>query len=483
MRTAAEIFGYCALSYFIAQSLCSVAFLSVAWREVTRHLRRRHYDRVAGAFASPLTPAISILVPAFNEEPGIVESVRSLLGLRYPEITVIVVNDGSTDGTLQRLIEEFALKPVRREQKDGLPTERIRAVYASARTRELIVIDKENGGKADALNAGLNAVRTDYFCAVDADAVLEEDALIRVAAPILEDPERVIATGGIVRVANGCTIAAGRVTRVALPASRLAGIQIVEYIRAFLIGRVAWSRMQALLIVSGAFGLFRRDAVEEVGGYSRETIGEDMELVVRLHHHMRRERRDYRIEFVADPVCWTEAPEKMGILGRQRRRWQSGLTETLWRHRQIAGNPRFGAVGVLAFPYFILFELLGPFIELTSYFLVPVAVATGLLSLSFLIGFFVVSLLLGIVMSIAALTLEEFGFNRLRGADVGRLVRLATLETFGFRQVLAWYRALGTVDAICRTTRWGAMPRIGLGHGIEGISDRSLGPGVDLADK
>jgi cellulose synthase/poly-beta-1,6-N-acetylglucosamine synthase-like glycosyltransferase len=340
------------------------------------------------------------------------------------------------------------------------------------------VIDKDNGGKADALNAGLNATRTDYFCAVDADAVLDEDALIRVAGPILEDPETVVATGGIVRIANGCRITNGRVTDVRLSANRLVGIQIVEYIRAFLIGRVTWSRLHSLLIISGAFGLFRRDVVERIGGYARDTIGEDMELVMRLHRHLREHGERYRIEFVADPVCWTEAPETLRVLGRQRRRWQSGLTESLWRHRRMMFDRTYGSVGFLAYPYFVLFEFLGPFIELASYAIVPFAAATGLLSVTVLMAFLVASVLLGLVMSIAALTLEEFGFNRLSGAEVRRLIGLAVLETFGYRQILAWHRVRGTIDAIRGRTSWGAMPRVGLGLNAD---DTALPAGISQA--
>jgi cellulose synthase/poly-beta-1,6-N-acetylglucosamine synthase-like glycosyltransferase len=466
MTLTVQIIGVLSLAYFVAQSVFSLGFLGVAWRDVTRYLRRPERTAIDHALSSPLTPAVSLIVPAYNEEMGIVASVQSLLGLRYPDLTVIVVNDGSSDATLQRLIDAFELVPIRREQRSTLATAPVRAVYGSPRTRELVVIDKENGGKADALNAGLNAARTDYFCAVDADAVLESDALIRVAGPILDDPDHVVATGGIVRIANGCRMEHGRVTDARLPTSKLAGIQTVEYIRAFLIGRVGWSKLRSLLIISGAFGFFRRDLVEKIGGYLTDTVGEDMELVVRLHRHLRHNHPHYRIEFVPDPVCWTEVPETIRVLGRQRRRWQAGLTETLWRHRVMAANPRYGRIGTLAFPYYVIFELLGPVIELLSYAVVPLAAATGLLSPAFLIAYMIVSLLLGLVISIAALTLEEFGFHRLRGAEVRRLIGLAALETFGYRQVLAWYRVMGIVDVLRRKTAWGAMPRVGLGAGV-----------------
>jgi cellulose synthase/poly-beta-1,6-N-acetylglucosamine synthase-like glycosyltransferase len=249
-------------------------------------------------------------------------------------------------------------------------------------------------------------------CAVDADAVLEEDALLRVARPILDDPELVAATGGIVRIANGCGIEHGRLIEVGLPKSRLATMQVVEYFRAFLVGRVGWSRLNSLLIISGAFGLFRRSLLEAVGGYSTKTVGEDAELVVRLHHYLRERDEPYRISFVPDPVCWTEAPEDFRALGRQRRRWERGFAETLWRHRSVAFRPHYGALGLVAVPYFLFFELLGPPIELLGYVVIPVAAGFGLISIEFFLAFLVVGLLLGVLLSISALAIEEFSFRR-----------------------------------------------------------------------
>ncbi|KKK44040.1 hypothetical protein LCGC14_3167640, partial [marine sediment metagenome] len=302
-----------------------------------------------------------------------------------------------------------------------------------------VVIDKDNGGKADALNSGMNAARYPYLCSVDADALLEEDALLRVAKPIIDDPELVVATGGIVRIANGCKIEDGRVIEVHLPRSRLASLQVVEYLRAFLVGRVGWSRLNSMLIISGAFGLFNRAAVEAAGGYWTQTVGEDVELVVRLHRYMREREEDYRIQFVADPVSWTEVPEHLGALGRQRRRWQRGLIETVWRHRTMVGNPRFGLLGTVALPFFAVFEIIGPLVELFGYTVIPVAALLGVLSITFLLSFFAVAVLLGVLLSVAALALEEFSFRRhQRHRDVARLFGLAVLENFGYRQLLSF---------------------------------------------
>jgi cellulose synthase/poly-beta-1,6-N-acetylglucosamine synthase-like glycosyltransferase len=338
----------------------------------------------------------------------------------------------------------------------------VRAAYVSRRSPNLWVLDKENGGRSDALNAGVMAARYPYVCAIDADSLLEADALLRVAEPILLDPDRVAATGGIVRVANGCGIEHGRIVAIGLPRSRLATMQIVEYFRSFLVGRVGWSSINALLIISGAFGLFRRSLVETVGGFSTATVGEDFEVVVRLHRYLRDRDEPYRIAFVPDPVCWTEVPEDLRTLSRQRRRWQRGLGQVLWEHRRLTGNPRYGAVGVLALPYFLAIEFLGAGVALLG---LPVAIllwALGDLSPLYFGAFLVVSFLLGILLSISALALEEFNFRRHpRRREVLRLLWYAVVENFGYRQLNDLWRTIAYVDLVRRRSGWGVQRRRG----------------------
>ena len=462
LRTGLEVFGIGAVAYFAALNLTYIAFTGLAWRSIMVHLRGRRFSGEGEALASPLTPPVSVLLPAYNEEAGIVESIHSLLALRYPQHEVIVVNDGSSDATVERLTEAFDLVPVDKALRDAVESKPVRGTYVSRREPQLWLIDKENGGKSDALNAGLSAARYPYVCAVDADAILEEDALLRVAKPIIDDPELVVAAGGIVRIANGCTVDRGQVLDVRLPTSRLATFQVVEYFRAFLVGRVGWSRMKSLLIISGAFGLFRRDKVEAVGGWRTDTVGEDAELVVRLHRHGLERGDDYHIEFVPDPVCWTEAPESLRMLSRQRRRWQRGLAETLWRHRAMFGRPRYGPVGVVALPYFLLFELVGPLFELASFVLMPAAYALGMLDTGIFVAFAVVAVLLGVLLSVAALALEEFSFRRHgRRRDVFRMLAYAVLENFGYRQLVDWWRLRGMWDVVRRREGWGEMKRKG----------------------
>jgi cellulose synthase/poly-beta-1,6-N-acetylglucosamine synthase-like glycosyltransferase len=348
-----------------------------------REVRSREYLALDELFRSPLTPGISVLVPAFNEEAVIVESVRSLLSLRYPMHEVVVTNDGSTDGTIAILVEAFDLAPVRIAPRDGVPTATVRQTYVSRRHSNLLVVDKDNGGRSDALNAGLNVARHPYVCVIDADSLLEDDALLKVAKPILDDPDLLAATGGTIRIANGCRVDHGRVIEARLPSSRLATVQVLEYFRAFLVARVGWSRLNALGIISGAFGLFHRSLVETVGGYWTPTVGEDFELTLRLHRHLRERGEPYRIAFVSDPVCWTEVPEQLATLGRQRRRWQRGLWEGLRRHQPMLLNRRYGAVGLVAMPYFALFEFLSPVFSLGGILITIVLWLLGVLSATY----------------------------------------------------------------------------------------------------
>jgi cellulose synthase/poly-beta-1,6-N-acetylglucosamine synthase-like glycosyltransferase len=465
LEHALVVFSLISFGYFVVLNAIYLGFTGIAWRAITYHRHAREFSGAEEAFASPLTPPVSILLPAFNEEAGIVDSVRSLLALRFPELEVIVVNDGSTDSTLRRLAEAFELAPVRKAMRTTVLTAPLRGSYASRKHPELWVIDKENGGKADALNAGVNAARYPYFCAVDADTMLEPDALLHVAKPILDDPDLVVATGGIVRIANGCRVEHGQVVDVALPQSRLATLQVVEYLRAFLVGRMGWSRVGSLLIISGAFGLFQRSLVAVAGGYSTTTVGEDVELVVRLHRYLRERGEAYRIQFVPDPVAWTEVPEDLGSLARQRRRWQRGLAEALWRHKRVTLNPCYGVFGLLAVPSFFLIELVGPVIELIGYPAVIAGAALGYLSVTFLVAFAVVAVLVGAVLSVSALALEEFNFRRYqRGREAARLVAISFAENLGYRQLTTIWRVLGLVDVARRRRSWGEMQRRGLGY-------------------
>lgn len=438
--------------------------LLVAWRSMLRQPLVRRSALLWRRYAD-LAPPIALISPAYNEEKSIVQSVRSLLSLEYASFEVVVVNDGSKDQTLDELISAFDLKPMSRASDQQLAHQPIRAVYGSKLHPNLIVVDKTNGGKADALNAGINISRAPIFCSMDADSVLERDALLRAVRPFVDDPSRVVAVGGTVRLANGCRIEEGRVVSVGLPRSLLGLFQTVEYVRAFLMARLAWSDIGALTIISGAFGLFRRATVVEVGGYSPGTVGEDMELVVKLHKHLRREKRDYRIAYIAEPICWTEAPEDLRTLRRQRERWLRGSVETFFHHKDMFMNPRYGRVGSLGFSNILLVDVLGPFVEVLGYVLVPLFYLAGILSLPYLLAFLGVSFMFGIMISVFSLVLEESSLRRAQSVrDLLKLGVSAVLENFGYRQLNNFWRIRGFWQFLRGKKDWGEMTRKGFGE-------------------
>ena len=329
MRTMIEVVGLLSTLYAAGLNLSYLAMWPLARRGLEREVRRRGWTWYEEAFASPLTPPISILVAAYNEQETVVDASGSLLAQRYPHFELVIVDDGSTDATAERVIEAYGLRRVpiaARGQLDHLPATE---VWHCSAPHSITLVRKPNGGRADALNCALDVAQHDYVVVTDADSVLDPIALSVIVRPVLEDSERVVAVGGTIRIANSCRFEAGRMVETRVPQNRLAAFQAVEYLRAFLFGRLGWDAINSLMIVSGAFGLFRRDVLVEAGGYWAETVGEDLELTIRLHRHMRDRGVDYRVAYAPDPVCWTEVPEDAATLGRQRRRWHRGLWESL----------------------------------------------------------------------------------------------------------------------------------------------------------
>ena len=407
-------------------------------------------------------PPITLMAPAYNEEMTIVESVRSLLNLHYPEFEVVVVNDGSKDRTLATLIEAFDLRPVERTVNPATPSAEIRGFYATVHQPRLLVLDKVNGGKADALNAATNVARSPLVCAIDADSLLEPDALLRAVQPFIDDPERTIAVGGAIRIANGCRIDHGRLMQVGLPKNPWALVQTIEYLRVFLLARLAWSQIGTLTLISGAFGLFDRQALIRVHGFSRNTVGEDMELVIKLHRWFRERKRDYRIVFIPEPVCWTECPEILGDLGRQRQRWQRGALETFFKHADMLIDPRYGRIGWLGMGQVLLSDVLDPVAQFLGYTLLPILAMTGLLSWSFFTSFIAVSIGFGVAVSLGSLVLEEGQLRRVeRTRDLLLLVAVAVLENFGYRQLCTLWRIQGVYQYLSGAKGWGSMTRRG----------------------
>ena len=448
------------LGYFLLLNTFYLVLYAISFLEITSYSRKEIFSGFAELFTSNYAPPVSVIVPAYNEEATISASVRSFLSLQYPLFEVVVVNDGSKDGTIDVLREEFDLSESDQPVRLQLDTQPIKSVYASASER-MVVVDKENGGKADALNVGICAANYPLVCCIDADIILDEDTLLRLARPMIES-SKVVAVGGIVRVANGCEVEAGRVVKIATPKQSIPNFQIVEYLRAFMAGRTGWAVMNALLIISGAFGMFRRQDFIEAGGYAHDTVGEDMEVVTRIHRTLHERGEDYRVAFVPDPVSWTEVPATLKVLRRQRDRWHRGLMDTLLRHRKMLLNPRYGAVGMLAMPYFFLFEFAGPVIEILGYLALVLGLALGYVYVEFAIAFFLAAVGLGVLLSVAAVLLEELRLNRYPSwSDIVKLTVYGVLENFGYRQLNTLWRAYAIVSFLRNNQSWGAMERQG----------------------
>jgi len=448
--------------YYLASNIAYLIMLIVALRTTARHHHLLESYRLGWMKETSLAPPITIIVPAHNEQKSIRVAVRKLLQLDYSEIQIIVVNDGSEDDTLEELQQEFHLRRVQAIYVAEVKSAPLRGMYRSQTDPSLVVVDKEAAGsKADAINAGLNAATSPYVCVVDADSVLESDALLRIMLPVVQDPERVVAVGGIVRVLNGSEIVDGHL-RARLPKKSLEVIQVIEYLRAFLIGREAWAQGNMLTIIAGAFGVFRTDLVRAVGGYRTDSIGEDVDLVARLHRYLRELGTDYRISFVPDPVCWTETPADMKSLRRQRARWHKGLADVLWTNRDMLFHPRYGRIGFIALPYLWVFELMAPIIEVLGIVTMVVAAALGMLSRSFLLQFLLFGYAFATMISIGAVLQEEFTYKRYNDwKDVARLVSYCFFEHFPYRQLHMIWRLQGLWQFLSGDSDWGVLKRKG----------------------
>jgi cellulose synthase/poly-beta-1,6-N-acetylglucosamine synthase-like glycosyltransferase len=461
MNTLIDAFEWIFLLYFVFLNSGYVALNLIAVFQIKR------YINVLSSHSLPHTlggmaPPVSILVPAHNEAATIITSIHAMLQLHYGEFEIVVINDGSSDDSLQKMIDHFELHPFPEAMRIRLDSKPIKSVYMSHKYPNLRVVDKENGGKADALNAGINVCRYPLFCVVDADSILQHNSLQQVVQPFIENPDT-IAAGGTIRISNGCTVERGFLSQVGLPNRFLVLMQITEYLRAFLFGRMGWAPLNALLIISGAFGVFKKEAVIQAGGYRTDTVGEDMELVVRMHRVMRKLGKPYRITFVPDPICWTEAPSDLKGLQSQRMRWQRGLAESLSMNWSLLFNPRGGTVGWLAFPYMLLFELIGPFLEVAGYLFFLSGLVFGFVDTDAAVVFFLAAICFGLLLSATALMLEEISFHIYpKVHHTLALLLAAVFENFGYRQLNSFWRLKGMLLWLFGYKgAWGVIPRIG----------------------
>ncbi|MCX7793491.1 MAG: glycosyltransferase [Thermodesulfovibrionales bacterium] len=448
-------FNYFVGIYYGVFNLLYSVLLSISIAVIIKYIKKLKYAPVKEINYSPETPPVSILIAAYNEKDVILRTLESVFSINYPFYDVIVINDGSDDGTLDLLINKFNLRKIDMVYRDILKTAPVKAFYYNPEMPNFLVIDKVRGGKADSLNCGINVSRSPYVCTVDADSVLEPDALIRLMIPVIESTVPVVACGGVVRVLNGSRVERGIVREVSLPDKGLIIFQIVEYLRAFLFGRVGWDALQSILILSGTFSLFNKNAVISAGGFHTKHLAEDMEIIVRLHEYHRRNKKPYRIKFISDPICWTEVPETVQALARQRRRWHMGLMQTLIENRKMIFNPYYGRIGLFVFPYYLIFEMFGPVVEFLGYLVVPLSYILGMLSTEYFLLFLLLAIVYGIFLSTTGVFLEELTYRRYPGWDhLVRLLLYGVLENFGYRQLNSFFRFQATLYYFFRERRW-----------------------------
>jgi cellulose synthase/poly-beta-1,6-N-acetylglucosamine synthase-like glycosyltransferase len=448
-----------AILFGLTYALATFVLLALSLREMAWYARGQQPTR-ARPESLAHTPTLSLIVPAHNEEPLIVQNVSSFLNLEYPNLEVVVVDDGSTDGTLDRLQEAFDLVPLPLRGRIELESAVIKSFLISRTQPRLRVLAKENGGRSDAVNAGICVARGELVAMVDADSFLEPDALDRAVRPYEIYPETCVAVGGAIRIANGSTIEAGRVVASHVATSGIVATQTLEYLRGFLSSRIAWSKLNGLLIISGAFGVYRRDLLIALGGLSKHTLGEDMELTMRFHHQLRPGWKGAAVFYAPDAVCWTECPDALAGLRTQRIRWHVGLLDNLRMHWAMCARRRFGAAGTIAYPYVLLYEMLAPLLQMIGYTVGVVLILVEPTNWRYLATFLIVTIFLGQVLNATALLIAEIGFHRYSWSDMLRLFAWGLVEAIWYQPAQAWWRTKATVLALCgQRPGWGTIPR------------------------
>ena len=449
-----RLYGEFLFIYFVLVNSAYFVLIMVSWLTLSRFIKNIKSEIIPlGDYTKP----ISILIPAYNEEDTVVNNIDSLLELNYPNFEIIVINDGSKDDTLNRIINTYNLRKIDFEINSHLNCNEIYGVYSSFENDKIKVVDKKNGGKADALNAGINVSKFPLFAAIDADCIIEKNALIKIVRPFIKYDDT-IAVGGMVRISNGGTIEKGKLIEALIPDKAIEKYQIIEYFRAFLSSRIGWYKLNSLLIISGAFGVFKKSSVIKVGGY-KKTIGEDMELTVRLHEYHTKEKIPYKVFFESDAVCWTEAPSDIKSLRNQRIRWHRGLIDTLVKHKKMILNPRYGYAGLVSLPYYLFVECLGPVFEIIGYIVILLSIYTGDFNVA-IVYTFLMAYSFGILFSFSAIFLEEISYARYRKtSDVINMFIYALLEQFGYRQMTVFWRVSSFFNYGKGSKKWGQIKR------------------------
>jgi len=456
----AHIIFYLTLFLFGTYLMLGV-FSAIALR---KYLRKNSYINYNSLVLSPLSPKISIIAPAYNESKTIIDNIRTLLSLYYNNFEVVIVNDGSTDNTFDLMKDAYDLIRVNYYFDYRIPCERIRGVYRSKNPsyNRLTIIDKNNGGKADSLNAGINICHSDLFVSIDADSIIEADSILKLVKPFLEEKDKkVIGTGGVIRIVNSCEIERGHIREIKIPSQILPRLQVLEYTRAFLLGRMAWSHLDGLMLISGAMGIFDREIVIKAGGYSVKTVGEDMELVLRMRRYMAENDKKYEVTYIPDPLCWTEVPSDLKSLRKQRTRWTRGLVESLRTHRKMFFNSSYGRLGLLGYPYWFFFEWMAPLIAFSGFIYTIYLIARDALNWPFYLLLFVFVYSFAVSLSTWAVLFEEITFHKYnRKRDVFKLIGVALIEPF-FYPVHTYFAIIGNLEALRGKKGWGSAERSG----------------------
>jgi biofilm PGA synthesis N-glycosyltransferase PgaC len=461
-----SLFEYFFLFYTISIFTAYLVLALVSALELIRNhflAKNTNYDSI---ISSPFAPMITVIAPAYNESLSIVENIKALLALYYPNFEIVVVNDGSKDATLEKAIEAFDLEKVTYVVDYKIPCQEIRGIYKSKKKafNNLTIIDKFNGGKADALNSGINLAKGEYFISIDVDSIIDPYALQKMIKPFLEEPyRRVIATGGVIGIANSCTIEDGQVKVVNVPDKLLARFQVIEYTRAFLMGRLAWSRLDGLLLISGALGLFDKEVAIDCGGYLTKTVGEDMELVVRMREYVASKKIKYKVAYVPDPLCWTEVPSTLKVLGSQRNRWTRGTIDTLFIHWKLFFNPKYGFMGMVSHPYWVFFEWLAPIIEFTGMIYFVIIALLGHANWPFFFVMLLFVYFFAITFSTYAILYDLLAYHRYKKKRmIIKLILTAWIEPLIFHPLVVYWALRGNFDFFIRKKKtWGNMTRVG----------------------
>lgn len=445
---------------FVSYLLLGI-FSAIALR---KYLRKNSYINYNSLVLSPLSPRISIIAPAFNESRSVIDNIRTMLSLYYNNFEVIIVNDGSTDDTLEKAKEAYDLVRVNYYFDYRIPCERIRGIYRSQNPsyNRLTLIDKNNGGKADSLNAGINISRSNLIVTIDADSIIESDSILKLVKPFLEEKEKkVIGTGGVIRIVNSCDIERGHIREIHLPQRMLPRLQVLEYTRAFLLGRMAWSHLDGLMLISGAMGMFDRETVINAGGYSIKTVGEDMELVLRMRRYMAEKKSKYEITYIPDPLCWTEVPSDLKSMRKQRTRWTRGLVESLKTHRKMFFNRKYSRLGTLGYPYWFFFEWLSPLIAFGGFVYTFFLIVFNALNWPFYLLLFLFVYTFAVSLSTWAVLFEEITFHKYKNKrDVLKLLAAGLVEPF-FYPVHTYFAIRGNLEALRGKKGWGQVERKG----------------------